>query len=153
MKKRGWCPEFECRIQSDTLDMELLFCIGSSGSNRGMSRCLISGLGINDAAHIQESQFILWCNREKLEDVRLARKINALCMRVTAIVDERVKFVNEMDMLEPKLVPRKMAEFMKEIHDKDIRNLMKLKIISGEFELRVREKDIFIEKLKGNMDY
>ncbi|GKA00285.1 hypothetical protein Tco_0672835 [Tanacetum coccineum] len=137
--------------------------IGSSGSNRGMSRCLISGLGIGDAAHIQlrrrvgtadwEPQFILRCNREKLEDVRLAREINALCMRVTAIVDERVNFVNELDMLEPKLVPGKMAEFMKEIQDKDIRNLMKLQIIGGEFELRVREKDIFIEKLKGNMDY
>ncbi|GJV43474.1 hypothetical protein Tco_1428010 [Tanacetum coccineum] len=135
MKKRGWCPEFECRIQSDTLG------IGSSSSNRGMSRCLISGIGIGDAAHIQ------------LKDVRLAREINALCMRLTAIVDERVNFVNELDMLEPKLVPGKMAEFMTEIQDKDIRNLMKLQIIRGEFKLSVRENDIFIEKLKGNMDY
>nr|GEY82622.1 reverse transcriptase domain-containing protein [Tanacetum cinerariifolium] len=91
--------------------------------------------------------------RKKLEDVRLAKDINALCMRVSAIVDERVNFVNELDMLEPKLVPRKMAEFIKEIQDKDIRNLMKLQIIRSEFELRVREKDIFIEKLKGNLDY
>nr|GEV30129.1 hypothetical protein [Tanacetum cinerariifolium] len=144
--------------------------------NRGMSRCLISGLGIGDAAHIQsevlfscfylnwlgnrrmgtadwEPQFILRCNREKLEDVRLARDITALCMRVSAIVDERVNFVNELDMLEPKLVPGKMAEFIKEIQDKDIQNLMKLQIIRSEFELRVREKDIFIEKLKGNLDY
>nr|GEU92479.1 hypothetical protein [Tanacetum cinerariifolium] len=100
--------------------------------NRSMSRCLISGFGISDAAHIQsgvpfscfylnwlgnrhvgmadwEPQFILRCNREKLEDVRLARDINTLCMCVSAIVDERVNFVNELDMLEPKLVSRKMA--------------------------------------------
>nr|GEV22602.1 hypothetical protein [Tanacetum cinerariifolium] len=77
--------------------------------NRSMSRCLILGFGIGDAAHIQEPQFILRCNREKLEDVTLARDINALCMCVSAIVDERVNFVNELDMLEPKLVSRKMA--------------------------------------------
>nr|GEU56666.1 hypothetical protein [Tanacetum cinerariifolium] len=102
-----------------------------------------------------EPQFILRCNREKLEDVRLARDINALCMRMSAIVDarvnfvneldmlepkditalcmrmsaivdERVNFVNELDMLEPKLVMGKMAKFMKEIQDKGIQNLMKL---------------------------
>ncbi|GKA52156.1 hypothetical protein Tco_0745352, partial [Tanacetum coccineum] len=67
--------------------------------------------------------------------------------------DERVNFVNELDMLEPKFVPGKMAEFTKEIQDKDIQNLMKLQIIHAKFELRVREKDLFIEKLKGNMDY
>ncbi|GJT24890.1 hypothetical protein Tco_0894827 [Tanacetum coccineum] len=103
MKKRGWCPEFECRIQSDTLG------IGSSGSNRGVWVRLIGS---------RSSYY--GCNREKLEDVRLAREINALYMRVTAIVDERVNFVNELDMLEPKLVPGKMAKFVKEIQDKDI---------------------------------
>ncbi|GJZ27534.1 hypothetical protein Tco_0571787 [Tanacetum coccineum] len=34
-----------------------------------------------------ESQFILRCRREIAEDLRLAREINALCARVTAIVD------------------------------------------------------------------
>ncbi|GKD01143.1 hypothetical protein Tco_1171417, partial [Tanacetum coccineum] len=47
MKKRGWCPESGCRNQSDTLG------IGSSGSKKGMSRCLISGIGIVDEVHIQ----------------------------------------------------------------------------------------------------
>ncbi|GJR26838.1 hypothetical protein Tco_1103070 [Tanacetum coccineum] len=47
----------------------------------------------------------------------------------------------------------KMAEFMKETQGKDIPNLMKLQILGREFELRAREKDLFIEKLKGNMSY
>nr|GEW55542.1 hypothetical protein [Tanacetum cinerariifolium] len=61
-------------------------------------------------------------------------------------------FIGELELLAYKFVPGKMAEFMKEIQDKDIPNLMKLQILGREFELRVREKDLFIEKLKGNMD-
>ncbi|GJV72871.1 hypothetical protein Tco_1492866 [Tanacetum coccineum] len=61
------------------------------------------------------------------EDLRLAREINALCARATAIVDERESFVDELDML---------AEGLYQ-----------------EFELRAQEKGIFIEKLKGNVDF
>nr|GEX19027.1 hypothetical protein [Tanacetum cinerariifolium] len=50
-------------------------------------------------------------------------------------------------------VPENMAKFMKESQDKDTRNLMKLQILGREFELRVGEKNIFIEKLKGTIDY
>ncbi|GJV30925.1 hypothetical protein Tco_1391325 [Tanacetum coccineum] len=85
--------------------------------------------------------------------LRLAREINALCARVTAIVDQREMFVDELDMLVGRHVPDKMADFMKEIQGKDIPNLMKLQILGREFELRAQEKGIFIEKLKGNLDY
>ncbi|GKA35651.1 hypothetical protein Tco_0722142 [Tanacetum coccineum] len=100
-----------------------------------------------------EPQFILRCHREISNDVRLGTKINALCARLTVIMDERVNFVNELDMLAPEFVPVKMAELMKQIQNKDIRNLMKLQILGREFELRAREKEIFIRKLKGNMDF
>ncbi|GKE09253.1 hypothetical protein Tco_1412804, partial [Tanacetum coccineum] len=73
-----------------------------------------------------EPQFMLRCHREITEDVRLTREINALCARVTDIVDERESFVDELDMLAPKFVPVKMAEFMKQIQSKEIPNLMKL---------------------------
>nr|GEW16985.1 hypothetical protein [Tanacetum cinerariifolium] len=62
-------------------------------------------------------------------------------------------FIGELDMLAYKFVRRKMGEFMKETHGKDIMNLMKLQILGREFELRAREKSLFIEKLKGNMNY
>ncbi|GJR19705.1 hypothetical protein Tco_0968232 [Tanacetum coccineum] len=52
--------------------------------------------------------------REISEDLRLAREINALCARVTAIIDERENFVNELDILVGRSVPSKMAEFMKQ---------------------------------------
>ncbi|GJX33438.1 hypothetical protein Tco_0243293 [Tanacetum coccineum] len=64
-----------------------------------------------------EPQFILRCRREITKDLRLAREINALCARVTAIVDQREMFVDELDMLAGRHVPDKMADFMKEIQD------------------------------------
>ncbi|GKE34919.1 hypothetical protein Tco_1454241 [Tanacetum coccineum] len=100
-----------------------------------------------------EPQFILRCHREISNDMRMSTKINALCDRLTVIVDERVNFVNELNMLPPEFVPVKMAELMKQIQDKDIRNLMKLQTLGKEFELRGQEKEIFIQKLKGNMDF
>ncbi|GKB92567.1 hypothetical protein Tco_0964839 [Tanacetum coccineum] len=54
------------------------------------------------------------------EDLRLAREINALCARATAIVNKRESFVDELDMLAEGLC---------------------------------REKGVFIEKLKGNVDF
>ncbi|GKF23746.1 hypothetical protein Tco_0076068 [Tanacetum coccineum] len=71
-----------------------------------------------------EPQFILRCRREISEDLRLAREINALCACLTAIVDERENFADELDIL-----------------------------MGREFELRAQEKELFIDKLKGNMGY
>ncbi|GKC46842.1 hypothetical protein Tco_1064564 [Tanacetum coccineum] len=87
------------------------------------------------------------------EDWRAAREINDLCARVTAIIKERESFVDELDVLAERHVPEMMAEFIRETLGKDTSNLMKLQILGREFELRAREKNLFIEKLKGNMDY
>ncbi|GJU71433.1 putative reverse transcriptase domain-containing protein [Tanacetum coccineum] len=84
----------------------------------------------------------------KSDDVRLARQINAMCDTLTEVIDERWSIIGELDMLAYKFVPGKMAEFMKEMQDKDISNLMKLQIHGKEFELRACEKDLFIQKLK-----
>ncbi|GKA61783.1 hypothetical protein Tco_0761302 [Tanacetum coccineum] len=100
-----------------------------------------------------EPQFILRCHMEIAEDVRLTREINLLCMCLTVIVDEREAFADELDMLAGKYVSGKMAEFTKRVQSKDIPNLMKLQILGREFELRAQENELFIEKLKGNMDY
>ncbi|GKD26938.1 hypothetical protein Tco_1233152 [Tanacetum coccineum] len=101
----------------------------------------------------QEPQFILRRHREISEDLRLVREINDLCARVIDIVDERESFVDELDMLVGRPVPDKMAEFMRQVQGKDIPNLMKLQILEREFELRAQEKGVFIEKLKGNVDF
>ncbi|GJU45671.1 hypothetical protein Tco_1202937 [Tanacetum coccineum] len=73
-----------------------------------------------------EPQFIYYCKRSKLDDIRLARQINALCDTLTNVIDRTWSFVGVLEMLAYKFVPGKMAEFMKEMQDKDIPNLMKL---------------------------
>nr|GEX10666.1 putative reverse transcriptase domain-containing protein [Tanacetum cinerariifolium] len=92
-------------------------------------------------------------SREINEDLQLKREINALYARLIGIIDEKENFVDELDMLVRRSVPEKMAEFMKQVQGKDISILMKLQILRREFELRAREKGIFIEKLKGNVDF
>nr|GEW96300.1 hypothetical protein [Tanacetum cinerariifolium] len=89
-----------------------------------------------------EPQFILRCRREIIKDLRLAREINALCMRLTAIVDEREVFADELDMLVGKYMLDKMAEFTKQVQNKDIPNLMKLQILGREFELKAQNVSI-----------
>nr|GFB43585.1 hypothetical protein [Tanacetum cinerariifolium] len=74
----------------------------------------------------------------------LVRKINALCDTLTTVIDGRWPFIMKLEVLSYKFVPGNMVEFMKEIQDKDVPNLMKLQILGKEFELRDREKDIFI---------
>ncbi|GJY71241.1 hypothetical protein Tco_0474944 [Tanacetum coccineum] len=81
-----------------------------------------------------ESQFILRCRREIVADLRLAREINALCTRVIAIVDERERFVDELDLLMGRYVPDKMADFMKEVQGKDTPNLLQLRLTAMKLE-------------------
>nr|GEX29405.1 hypothetical protein [Tanacetum cinerariifolium] len=73
-----------------------------------------------------EPQFIYYYERSMLDDIRLARQINALCDTLTNVIDKRWAFNGELELLAYKFVPRKMEVFIKEIHDKDIPNLMKL---------------------------
>ncbi|GJW97796.1 hypothetical protein Tco_0179604 [Tanacetum coccineum] len=50
-------------------------------------------------------------------------------------------------------VPEKISEFMKETQEKDRDRLIRLQVLGREFELRAGEKNHFIEKLKGNVDF
>ncbi|GKC47380.1 hypothetical protein Tco_1065102 [Tanacetum coccineum] len=73
-----------------------------------------------------EPQFILYCQRAMSEDVRLARQINALCDILTDVIDGREDFFG---------------------------NWICWPILGREFELRAREKDLFIEKLKVSCSF
>ncbi|GKB89986.1 hypothetical protein Tco_0962258 [Tanacetum coccineum] len=91
--------------------------------------------------------------RAASEDGSLAREINGLCDGLTTRIKEMGYFVDELDTLADIFVPEKMAEFLKETQDKDRNRLMRLQILKREFELRAAEKNQFIEKLKGNVDF
>ncbi|GJY32428.1 hypothetical protein Tco_0415923 [Tanacetum coccineum] len=100
-----------------------------------------------------EDMFILYCRRAAAEDGSLAMEINRLCDGLTARIEDREYFIDELDTLADIFVPEKMAEFLKETQDKDRNRLMRLQILGREFELRAAEKNQFIKKLKGNVDF
>nr|GEV16852.1 hypothetical protein [Tanacetum cinerariifolium] len=85
-----------------------------------------------------EDMFMLYCRRAINDDLRLVREINALCAGLTAIIEERDNFVDELEVLVDRFVPKKMAKFMKETQGKDTPNLMKFQILKRESELRAR---------------
>nr|GEZ20365.1 hypothetical protein [Tanacetum cinerariifolium] len=62
---------------------------------------------------------ILYCHRAAVEDLDLAREIDGLCAGLTARIEEREYFINELDVLVDKLVSEKMSEFIKETQEKD----------------------------------
>ncbi|GJS24584.1 hypothetical protein Tco_0453216 [Tanacetum coccineum] len=93
--------------------------------------------------------FILYCRRSMNEDYMMAREINRVCGELNDIVMERSRFIEELDSLVGWLVPEKMAELLKEIQRKDDQRVSQLQILVRETELRAREKELFIRKLKG----
>ncbi|GJV93586.1 hypothetical protein Tco_1541399 [Tanacetum coccineum] len=61
----------------------------------------------------------------------------------------KAHFLEELDSLPGRLVSEKTFEFLKVIQDKDREKVLKLQILGREMELNAREKDFFIQKLKG----
>ncbi|GJY43545.1 hypothetical protein Tco_0431758 [Tanacetum coccineum] len=95
--------------------------------------------------------FILYCRRVVDEDLMLAGVLNSLCREVAAIIEERELFVQELDTLVRRFVLEKTVEFMMETSGKDTEKMVELQTMEREFQLRARENNIFIEKLKGNV--
>nr|GEZ64681.1 hypothetical protein [Tanacetum cinerariifolium] len=58
-------------------------------------------------------------------------------------------FLEGLDSLPGRLIPEKTSEFLKVIQDKDREKVLKLQIMGKEMEFNAREKDLFIQKLKG----
>nr|GEW72143.1 hypothetical protein [Tanacetum cinerariifolium] len=63
----------------------------------------------------KQTKFILRCRREISKNLRVTREINALCARLTAIVDEKEAFADELNMLAARSMLGKMDEFMKQV--------------------------------------
>nr|GEY71141.1 hypothetical protein [Tanacetum cinerariifolium] len=136
------------------LDTMIVYFDKYAYEHREFTRRLIGLIGeINEAcadtmAFVQELRSVVGdlstIVRSKLDDIRLVRKINALCDTLPTVIDERWPFITKLEVLSYKFMPGNMVEFMKEIQEKDVSNLMKLRILGKEFELRDRKKDIFI---------
>ena len=47
----------------------------------------------------------------------------------------------------------KMAEYLREVQAKDDLRVTQMRIMAAELELNARNNDVFIQKLKGLMDF
>ncbi|GKB10473.1 hypothetical protein Tco_0844396 [Tanacetum coccineum] len=106
-KREGqWNGELEKAVDGcNWLDMMIVYCRKLADEHR---------------------DFSLRVNRDIAKDLRLAREINALCNRLTIVIDERHNFIDELNTLVVRGVPGKMVEFIGEVQGKDIPNLIKL---------------------------
>lgn len=96
-----------------------------------------------------EDMFILYCNRASIEYFQLAGEITKVCTRVDLMNRERGYFVDELQTAAAQFLPKKMAEFSNEMLTKDDIKLQEMRILARELELRGREIDLFIQKIKG----
>ncbi|GJT56210.1 hypothetical protein Tco_0991264 [Tanacetum coccineum] len=87
-----------------------------------------------------EPMFILYCRRSMGKDYRLASEINRVVGEVNNVVVEKDQFLKELDSLGVRLIPTKMAEFLKEIQIKDMETVVKLQVLEREMELNAHKK-------------
>ncbi|GJU19740.1 hypothetical protein Tco_1153082 [Tanacetum coccineum] len=133
------CKELERAVGGrNWLDMMIVYFDEYAYEQREFTRRLNGLIGEMNEACADRMAFVqeLWSVagesvhaktvREIVDKEGLAWQINALCDTLTTVIDGRWAFIEELEMLAYKFVPGKMTEFMKEIQDKDISNLMKL---------------------------
>ncbi|GJV74249.1 hypothetical protein Tco_1494244 [Tanacetum coccineum] len=100
----------------------------------GLPRC--NELRHSCCSNEWEDMFMLYCRRAAAEDSSLEGEINGLYDRLTARIEEREYFIDELDL--------------KETQEKDNNRLLKLQILGREFELWAVEGKIFLSrKLEG----
>ncbi|GJT10191.1 hypothetical protein Tco_0857233 [Tanacetum coccineum] len=98
-----------------------------------------------------EDMFILYCRRAVVVDMRLAGAVSKLCREITVVNRGKDQFVEELDTLVGWFMSEKTSQFVKETQTKDMEKMIELHVVAREFQLRAREKKVFIEKLKGKV--
>ncbi|GJR70069.1 retrovirus-related pol polyprotein from transposon TNT 1-94 [Tanacetum coccineum] len=128
--------------------------VGVKSDSRGSSNLLaVDFVSVTVGSLGEEEAMILYCRRSIIEDSRLAKETNKLCGEMVDVVEERAQFLQELDALLGRLVPEKMVEFLRETQSKDTERMLQLQISGRESELRAREKELFIQKLKGVVSF
>lgn len=82
----------------------------------------------------------------------MAQQMNALCGRLVGVTRERLTFIQELETV-GNTYAQKMAEYLREVQAKDEQKVMQMRIMTAELELNARNNDLFIQKLKGLMDF
>ncbi|GKA70837.1 hypothetical protein Tco_0776976 [Tanacetum coccineum] len=90
----------------------------------------------------------------KEEDLKVARMISKLCVKLSAEIKEHRMFTQELDVSPGWVIIKgKTTEFLQELAERDEERVRQLQALARETEERAEEKMEFIEKLKGNKPF
>ena len=96
--------------------------------------------------------FVLYCRKAAGEDLEMARQMSALCGRLVGVTRERLVFIHELETI-GNTYAQKTAEYLREVQGKDDQKVLQMRITAAELELNARNHDLFIQKLKGFIDF
>ena len=82
----------------------------------------------------------------------MARQINSLCVRLVATITERGRLIQELETVD-NLFADKMVEHLKALQTKDDQKVEHMVTMTTELDLSARDKDVFVMKLKGLIDF
>ena len=95
---------------------------------------------------------ILYCRQSSGEDIELARQLIGLCGRLLNVTRERASFILELESVGNNYAQR-TAEYLREVQGRDDQKVMQMRILAAELELNARNNEIFIQRLKGLLDF
>ncbi|GJX13958.1 hypothetical protein Tco_0205716 [Tanacetum coccineum] len=91
--------------------------------------------------------------RAKEADLRLARMINNVSVKLRAAIEEYQLFTQDL-RFSWEVVNKDMSiEYLQELVQRDEEMVQRLQALEREVEERADEKMLFIEKLKGNVPF
>ncbi|GKB59680.1 hypothetical protein Tco_0915866 [Tanacetum coccineum] len=98
-----------------------------------------------------EDVLVLYCWRAKEEDLKVARMINKLCVKLSDEIKEHRMFTQELDASPGwVIIKEKTSEFLQELAERDEERVRQLQALARETKEMAEEKMEFIEKLKGS---
>ncbi|GKC35955.1 hypothetical protein Tco_1048339 [Tanacetum coccineum] len=92
--------------------------------------------------------------RAKEADLRMARMINNVSVKLSAVIEEYQLFTQELEASPGWVVNKdRSIEYLQELVQRDEEMVQRLQALEREVEERADEKMLFIEKLKGNVPF
>ena len=96
--------------------------------------------------------FILYCSKATIEDLQMAQQMSSLCGRLVGVTHERLEFIHELDTI-GNIYAQKTAKYLREAQGKDEQKVLQMRMMVAEIELNAWNHDVFIQMLKGLMNF
>nr|GEW58415.1 hypothetical protein [Tanacetum cinerariifolium] len=156
----------ECKLKMLRRDVCFRVIANIAYSMEALPRC--DELRRSSCSEEWEDMFVLYCRRAIIEDSNLAREIDGLFAGLTARIEKREYFIDELDILADRSmcedyrlaseINRVAAEvnsvtMQRERFLEELDSLATRHVLVREMELNASKKNLFIEKLQGTVPF